>query len=37
MEAKNSLNIRFPISLGFVVIEMIEPDDVAQGAEGNAA
>jgi hypothetical protein len=36
-EAKTSLNARFPISLGFVVIEMIEPDDAPAGTEGNAA
>jgi hypothetical protein len=37
-EAKSSLNARFPISLGFVVIEMIEPEDAPQqNAEGNAA
>jgi len=36
-DAKGSLNNRFPISLGFVVIEMIEPEDAPPGTEGNAA
>ena len=36
-EAKASLNGRFPISLGFVVIEMIEPEEAPPGTEGNAA
>jgi hypothetical protein len=36
-DAKGSLNSRFPISLGFVVIEMIEPEDAPPGTEGNAA
>lgn len=37
-DAKSSLNARFPMSLGFVVIEMIEPDDIAQeDAQGDAA
>ena len=37
-DAKGSLNARFPMSLGFVVIEMIEPEDAPQqNAEGNAA
>ena len=35
-EAKASLNGRFPISLGFFVIEITEPDDVPPGTEGNA-
>jgi hypothetical protein len=36
-DAKAGLNGRFPISLGFVVIEMIEPEDTPPSAEGNAA
>jgi hypothetical protein len=36
-EAKASLNGRFPISLGFVVIEMTEPEESPSDAEGNAA
>ena len=37
VDAKASLNGRFPISLGFVVIEMTEPDETPPGTEGNAA
>lgn len=37
VEAKNSLNSRFPISLGFFVIEMIEPEEAPQDAAGDAA
>ena len=36
-EAKTSLNGRFPISLGFVVIEMTEPEEAPSGTEGTAA
>jgi hypothetical protein len=36
-DAKTSLNGRFPISLGFVVIEIIEPEDAPSDTGGNAA
>ena len=36
-DVKASLNGRFPISLGFVVIEMTEPEEASPDTNGNAA